>query len=88
LAAKCRVETRPTSSYLIYVEFVFSVAFLEFIYLHTSSLPNDELKSALDSSRRLQRMIEVFEDVFDILDADGQPNAFRCDANLALLFFR
>ncbi len=40
------------------------------------------------SRRRLQRLVEIGEDVVDVLDADGQANVIVGDAGRQLLFGR
>src|ERR1700722_9868980 len=44
---------------------------------------------AFDSySRLIQRLTQIFENVVDVFDADAQPNHFRSDSHLSLLFWR
>ena len=41
-----------------------------------------------DRVRRVQRLIQVFDDVIDMLNTDAKPDSLRRDASLALLFDR
>src|SRR5436309_2525951 len=44
--------------------------------------------SLLDRFHRLERLIEVADDVVAVLDADAEPDHFGCDARVPLLVRR